>query len=38
MTESADALVAFWNGKSRGTANMIALARKRNIQIRIVNY
>lgn len=38
MAESADALVAFWNGKSRGTANMIALARKRNIQIRIVNY
>ena len=38
MTESANALVAFWNGKSAGTRNMIYLARKYNLQVRIVNY
>ena len=38
MAESADALVAFWDGKSAGTRNMICLALKHNLQIRIVNY
>jgi hypothetical protein len=38
MAEKADALVAFWDGKSRGTANMITLARGRQLQIRIIRY
>lgn len=38
MAENADALVAFWDGKSRGTANMIELARQRGLQIRIIRY
>lgn len=38
MAEEADALVAFWDGKSRGTANMITLARGRQLQIRIIRY
>ena len=38
MIEKADAVVAFWDGKSRGTQHMIELARKRNVPIRIIKY
>ena len=38
MAEYADALVAFWDGRSRGTGHMISLARMRNLQVRIVSY
>ena len=38
MAEYADALVAFWDGKSRGTMHMIDLANKSGIQVRVVNY
>ena len=38
MANNADALVAFWDGESKGTKNMIELARKRNLQVRIINY
>ena len=38
MAAYADALVAFWDGESRGTRNMIEEANKRNLQIRIVRY
>lgn len=38
MAEAADALVAFWDGRSRGTGHMISLARMRNLQVRIVSY
>ncbi|MEB5480951.1 DUF2493 domain-containing protein [Shouchella clausii] len=34
MAEYADALVAFWDGKSRGTENMIENAKKKGLQIR----
>ncbi|MBX0320285.1 DUF2493 domain-containing protein [Shouchella clausii] len=34
MAEYADALVAFWDGKSRGTENMIETAKKKRLQIR----
>jgi len=37
MAKEADALVAFWDGQSRGTGHMIDLARKYNLQVRIVN-
>lgn len=38
MAEYADALVAFWDGKSRGTKHMIDLATKHNLKVRIVKY
>lgn len=38
MAEYADALVAFWDGKSRGTKHMIDLAEKHELAIRIVRY
>lgn len=31
MAENADALVAFWDGKSRGTEHMISIAAKKNV-------
>lgn len=38
MADTADALIAFWDGQSRGTANMIETARKKSLKIRICNY
>ena len=38
MADNADALIAFWDGESRGTANMIQLARQANLPCRIVYY
>lgn len=38
MADAADALIAFWDGQSRGTANMIDTARKKGLKIRICNY
>lgn len=36
MAEHADALVAFWDGQSRGTKHMIEIARSRHLTVRIV--
>lgn len=36
MATHADALVAFWDGKSRGTRDMIEKAKERNLLVRIV--
>lgn len=33
MAEYADALIAIWDGKSRGTANMIEEAEKRGLKV-----
>lgn len=38
MAEYADGLIAFWDGTSSGTANMIKEAQKRNLKIRIIRY
>ena len=38
MAEHADALIAFWDGRSRGTKNMIDIAKEKNIMHRIVYY
>lgn len=35
MAKNADALVAFWDGESRGTKNMIKLAQKYKLRTRI---
>ncbi len=33
MAENADALIAIWDGKSRGTKSMIEIARKKGLRI-----
>lgn len=33
MAENAEALIAFWDGKSRGTNHMINIAKTKNLQI-----
>lgn len=38
MADYADALIAFWDGRSRGTKHMIDLARKKKLEIRVNNY
>lgn len=38
MADYADALVAFWDGSSKGTLSMINLAKSRNLMIRIFIY
>jgi hypothetical protein len=34
----ANALICFWDGKSRGTANMIEVARKRGLTVKVVMF
>jgi len=38
MAQNADALVAFWDGVSRGTKHMIEVAKSNELRIRIVEY
>ena len=38
MAQNADALVAFWDGQSRGTKNMIDLAQRYQLKIRVRRY
>lgn len=38
MINDADALIAFWNGNSRGTKYMIDIATKKGKMIRVINY
>jgi hypothetical protein len=38
MLNYADALVAFWDGKSRGTAHMIKITREKGLPLRVVRY
>ena len=38
MAQNADALVAFWNGKSRGTQHMSKTAERYKLTIRVKNY
>lgn len=38
MADVADALIAFWDGRSRGTANMIDIARQKSLPYRIVRF
>lgn len=38
MAKYADALIAFWDGKSKGTEHMINLAKKHNLKLRIYQY
>jgi hypothetical protein len=34
----ADALICFWDGKSRGTANMIEVAKKRGLKVKVITF
>jgi len=38
MVLIADGLVAFWDGKSRGTSHTINLAKQKNIPVKVVKY
>ena len=38
MLAFADALVAFWDGESRGTENMLDIAANKGIPVRIIMY
>ena len=38
MAKNSDALIAFWDGKSRGTKHMIDTAEKNDLLVRVVNY
>ena len=37
-TEQEAGLIAFWNGESKGTKNMISIAEKAGIEVKIVRY
>jgi hypothetical protein len=38
MGDYADALIAFWDGKSKGTKGMIEYARTKDLQVAVVTY
>lgn len=38
MARISSALVAFWDGKSRGTKSMIELARKHGLRVKVVKF
>lgn len=38
MAEYADALIAFWDGESKGTEHMINLAEKRGLKTAVIKY
>lgn len=38
MANYAECLIAFWDGTSRGTQHMINMAKKKNLQVKIVEY
>lgn len=38
MAKYADALVAFWDGKSKGTKGMIDYATRCNLRVKVVRY
>lgn len=38
MAKIADALIAFWDGESKGTMHMINLAEKYNLQVHVEKY
>ena len=38
MADNADVLLAFWDGKSKGTKHMIDLAKTKQLKVIVVNY
>lgn len=38
MADYADMLIAFWDGKSKGTKNMISVAERKGLTVHIIKY
>jgi len=38
MADYADALIAFWDGKSKGTQHMINIAQSKGLKVRVISY
>ena len=38
MAKSADSCVVFWDGKSKGTENMISIAKRHDLKLQVVHY
>ena len=38
MANSADALIAFWDGQSKGTKSMINIAKTKGLGVRVISY
>ena len=38
MAKSANACIVFWDGRSKGTANMIELAKRHQLRLRVIQY
>jgi len=38
MVDYADTLIAFWDGKSKGTENLIGLAEAADLKVKVVRY
>ena len=38
MADNADALVAFWDGVSKGTRHMIDLTKEKGLKVRVIRY
>lgn len=38
MAEIADALIAFWDCSSKGTKDMIDIAKNKNLLVRVIKY
>ncbi len=38
MAEYAEACICFWDGKSKGTKNMIETAKKKKLLLRVISY
>lgn len=38
MASISDACVCFWDGKSKGTENMIKISKKFELKLRVINY
>ena len=38
MAKYSDGLIAFWDGKSKGTKHMIDLAKRHNLKIKVIKY
>lgn len=38
MADNADALIAFWDGKSKGTKHMIDIAHRKGLKVKVYSY
>ena len=38
MANYANALIAFWDGKSKGTKHMVEVAKRRGLKVKLINF